>query len=303
MTWPNFMIIGAAKCGTDALYAYLRQHPQIYMSPTKETNFFIVEGKELTYSGPRDREILEECWVNSLIAYQAQFAQVRHELAIGEASPWYIYDETAPGRIQERLPDMRLIAILRNPADRAFSAYTSLIRDDRETLLDFGKALGAEEQRIASNWEPLWHLTRQGFYARQLRRYFDRFDRAQIKVVIYDDFVAHPNAVIKDLLGFLQVDASFSPDMSERPNVSMVPKNRLYHAVVGRPNILKEVLKPLLPYELRQRIKRPLLARNLTRLAVTREQRARLIDVFKPDILELQEMLGRDLSAWLTVTK
>jgi hypothetical protein len=299
VTLPNFLIIGAAKCGTDALYAYLGQHPEVHMSAVKETNFFIVEGKELTYAGPGDREILEECWVNSRDEYESLFADAHGAKALGEASPWYIYDEYAAARIQERIPDTRVIAILRHPVDRAFSAHSSLIRDDRESVLDFEAALDLENERVARNWEPLWHLKRQGLYAAQLRRYYDRFDASQIKVVLYDDFASKQGAVIADLFAFLEVDPGFAPDTSRRPNVSLVPKNRLLHAVVGRPNAFKDLLKPLLPYQLRQRIKQPLVSRNMTRPALSPEVRARVTEYFREDILELQELLHRDLSRWL----
>ncbi len=88
MALPNFLIIGAAKAGTTALYHYLKQHPQVYMSPEKETNFFAFEGQEVCFRGPGDEKMCEST-IATLEGYKEQFEDVSNEVAIGEASPWY----------------------------------------------------------------------------------------------------------------------------------------------------------------------------------------------------------------------
>src|SRR5580704_17949873 len=132
MTLPNFFIIGAARSGTTALYEYLRQHPQIYMSPIKEPNYFAFYGQGIHYRGPRDQELVRSSYVPSLKAYEAQFSGVAKEIAVGEASPWYLYLPEAPERIRRKVPDAKLAAILRNPVDRAFSAFSVLQLQARE---------------------------------------------------------------------------------------------------------------------------------------------------------------------------
>ncbi len=303
MTLPNFLVIGAAKCGTDALCSYLAQHPQIYVSSNKEPNFFIVAGQsEIPYRGPGDRETLErwDSWISTLDRYQALFAGAATEKAIGEGSTWYIYDEQAPERIYRHVPHAKLIAILRNPADRAYSAYTMLMRDGRETIRDFSQALAAEDGRVDANWEPLWHYRRMGYYSAQLKRYFDRFDPAQIRVVVYDDFNTRPGDVMRDLFRFLEVDDQFEPDVSTRLNVSLVPKHPGYQQLISGKNPVKSIAKTLLPAGLRWRVKEGLLAPNLTRPApLAPEVRRELVETFRPDILDLQDLIGRDLSHWL----
>ncbi|HEY1419866.1 MAG TPA: sulfotransferase, partial [Candidatus Dormibacteraeota bacterium] len=131
MTLPNFLIIGAAKSGTDSLYGMLGQHPQIYISPSKEPMFFVAEGlPEVPYRGPSDREVLLrwDSWVNTLEHYESLFGGATVEKAIGEASTWYLYDEGAPHRIKHHVPDAKLIAVLRNPVERAYSAFTMMLR-------------------------------------------------------------------------------------------------------------------------------------------------------------------------------
>jgi Sulfotransferase family len=303
MTMPNFLIIGAAKCGTDSLYSYLAQHPQIYMSSNKEPMFFVAEGRgDIPYCGTKDRWTIEywDCWVNALDRYHALFDGVSNEIAIGEASTWYIYDEQAPARICHHVPEVKLIAVLRNPVDRAYSAYTMLRRDGREQIRDFSSALGAENERIASGWEPMWHYRSMGFYFKQLERYYHAFDPAQIRVVLYDDFSAQPHEIVRSLFGFLGVDDGFEVDVSERHNVSLVPRNSTYHNLIAGPSPLKAALKYVVPGNLRYRVKTRLLADNFVKPApLPLDVRRQLMDAFRPDILQLQELIGRDLSGWL----
>ena len=300
---PNFLVIGAAKCGTSALCDYLAQHPDVYICPSKEPNFFVAEGRsEIPFRGPRDREVLtkQEGWVSTLEGYQRLFVGVTTERAIGEGSTWYMYDERAPGRIHGYLPDVKLIALLRNPIDRAYSAFNMMLMDGRETTTSFSRALAAEEGRVRSTWEPLWHYRRMGLYHTQLERYFRLFDARQIHVILYHDFTARPQEVMREVLRFLDVDDDFEPDMSERSNVSMVPRHPSYQRFIVSQNPLKSRVTALLPASLRQLAKEKLVYSTAARPApLARDVRDRLIDEFRPDVLRLQNLLGRDLSNWL----
>jgi hypothetical protein len=303
MTLPNFLVIGAAKSGTDALCKYLGEHPDVYMCPNREPNFFVAEGQsEIPYRGPGDRAAFEamDGWVSTLERYERLFAGVAGEKAIGEGTAWYMYFEDAAARIKRYVGEAKLIAVLRNPVDRAYSAYTMLLRDGRETIFDFPQALAAEAERMQRNWDPLYHYVAMGFYARQLRHYQSVFDADQLRTVIYDDFNTRPVEVVQDIFRFLGVDEGFVPDTSKRHNISMVPRNRAAHHLVMGGYPLKQALKSVLPAGVRQRLKRTFLTHNLRRPSPLQpEVRRQLVEVFRADILELQEMIGRDLSAWL----
>jgi len=303
MTLPNFLVIGAAKCGTDALCKFLGQHPDIYMCPNREPNFFVAEGQsQVPYRGPGDRDAFEamEMWVSSLEHYEHLFDGVSEEKAIGEGTAWYLYFEDAARRIKKHIGGAKLIAMLRNPVDRAYSAYTMLLGDGRETVYDFAQALALEPERRQRNWDPLYQYADMGFYARQLRYYLDLFEPEQIRTHIYDDFTARPVEVVQDILRFLDVDDTFVPDTSKRYNVSMVPRNHVLHTLVAGEHPLKQALKAVLPAGVRRPLKHRVLAPNLRRPSPQPPQvRKQLADHFRADILELQDMLGRDLSAWL----
>ncbi len=155
MAMPNFLIIGAAKAGTTALYSYLKQHPQIYMSPEKEPHFFAFEGEQPNFGGTAGKqEWLNRTVITDIETYRKQFQKVSREIAIGEASALYLYIPKAVERINHYIPDVKLITILRNPIERAYSAFLFQIRDELEPITDFAQALEEEKIRINKNWYP-----------------------------------------------------------------------------------------------------------------------------------------------------
>ncbi len=293
-TLPNFLIIGAAKAGTTALHEYLQQHPQIYMTPTKETNFFAFEGEEINFQGIGD-ELLKDFSITDLSTYQEQFAGVTTEKAIGETCPSYLYYPQAATRIKQYIPDARLIVILRNPVTRAYANFLHTIRDDREPHKDFALALQDEPNRIANNWEWFWHYIQVGFYGKQLKHYYEIFPSSQIKIYLYEDLKNNAIATLQDIFCWLEVDDTFVPDMALRPNKSGMPKNKLLHEILTKPNPIKTIVKPLFPAKLRQKIQH----QNLNTPQISQEVRQQLLDLYRADILQCQDLINRDLSAWL----
>lgn len=299
MPLPDFLIIGAAKAGTSSLYHYLKQHPQVYMSPVKEPKFFALEGEALDFAGPRDQERMARGSITNFQDYCALFQDYSGEVAVGEASTLYLYSSTAAERIQHYIPHAKLIAILRNPVERAYSNYLHMIRNDTETLADFTQALKEEEIRIQNNWMPFWHYRQRGFYYAQLRRYYDLFDRDQIRIYLYEDLVADSPGLMRNIFQFISVDDSFCPDMSVKHNISGVPKNKVLHNLLIRSNPLKSAIKPLLPSRMSSRIAEKVRVRNLKKPSFDEEARLQLIETYRDDIVKLQELIDRDVSSWL----
>jgi hypothetical protein len=293
---PNFLIIGAAKSGTTALYQYLKQHPQVYMSAQKETNFFAYDGQKVCFRGPGDEETSNSI-VTTLDSYKEQFGTVSNESAIGEASPWYLYSSRSAENIHRCIPDTKLIAVLRNPVDRAYSSYLHVIRHGRENL-GFEEGLLAEEDRIAQGWEPIWHYQRVGLYAEQVERFLDMFGREQMRFFLYDDFQRDPYGILTEIYKFLDVDPHFVADTSVKPNVTGVPRNRLLGRLVFQPNPLKSTARLLVPKQVRYDLSQRLGHRLLVKPSLGADVRERLSRRFKRDILDLQDLIGRDLSAW-----
>lgn len=301
MTMPNFLIIGAGKSGTTSLYHYLKQHPQVYMSPVKEPKFFAVEGKELDFRGPNDEISMNRGSITDINAYQSLFHDVTNEKAIGEASPLYLYSPEAPERIKHYIPGAKLIAILRDPVERAYSSFLQRVQKAQEPLDGFAQALREEENRARDNWAPRWQSKRIGFYYAHLKRYYEAFDAGQIRVYLYEDLKADPVGLAQDVFRFLEVDDSFTPDTSLRHNVSGIPRSRVLQALISRHNPIKSVLKPLLPEGVRHHISVSLQTRNIAGPPPPLDQdiRKELVDMYREDILKLEKLIGRDLSSWL----
>jgi len=299
MTLPNFLILGAAKAGTTSLYKYLEQHPDIYMSSFKEPGFFAFEGEQLNFQGPGTKTRINKWSVTDINTYQEMFAGVTTEKAIGEATPLYLYYPKACDRIKHYIPDAKLIVMLRDPVERAFSNYVWAVQPGAEPITNFTDALAAEPERINHNWGPRWHYKAQGFYYRQLKLYYENFTRQQIKIYLHEDFVANPVAVLQDIFKFLAIDNTFCPDMSKKHNTSQIPRNKTWHKFINQPNLIKSIIKPLLPVDLRQNIKKNAKNNNLYKPQLSPEVRQLLITEYQPDILQLQELIGRDLSKWL----
>ena len=292
---PNFLIIGAEKCGTTALYHYVRQHPQVYMSPSKETGFFGAGGKKGRSPAPGH---LPTRHITDIDDYRALFQGVSEEIAIGEASPYYMYSARALGSIRQHIPDARLIAILRDPVERAYSNYLHALWLGREPFPDFAQALHHEEARVRDGWENLFHYKRKGLYHEQLRRYYDAFGEDRIRVYLQEELKRDPVGMMQDVFRFLGVDEGFVPDVSVRHNVSGVPKNAFLHALVtglNRPGV-KRFLPKKLVRGLREPIRNFILAKP-PRLPA--EVRKELVEAYREDVLQLEGLIQRDLSSWL----
>ncbi|MBF0106494.1 MAG: sulfotransferase [Deltaproteobacteria bacterium] len=295
MTVPNFMIIGAAKSGTTSLYYYLNQHPQIYFSPIKETNFFVSENSLVNFKGPGDEQLTNILSVTDFETYQSLFNWVNGETAIGEASIAYLYDEKAAYNIHRRIPNIKIIAILRNPVERAFQGYTRMRMLNREKCKVFSEALELEESRINENWEPIWHYKQLGFYGKQLKRYFDVFPRENIKIYQYESLMNNEVALINDMFDFLNVDKCFKPDVSQRYNYSGIPKYKSVQNVLKSNNILSKCIRSTIPQRIFSHIER----KNLMRPQIPVDVKIQLQKEYRDDICLLQDLINCDLTHWL----
>lgn len=299
MTLPNFLMIGAAKSGTTALHEFIRQHPSVYMSPRKELRFF----SNIT---PPPRDLSEDFihpGVETLDEYECYFEGVTNQKIIGESSPMYLYTPGTAKRIKEVLPDVKMLAILRNPTDRAYSAYTHALREWKEPAGSFQEALALEQERINAGWGMLWHYTQAGFYSEQLMRYYRDFDSKQIKVVLYDDLVSDTYALLQTIFNFLEIDPTFEPNTSAHPNVSGFPINKkyhwfLYHLFMKR-NPMKWLSRLIIPKSIRQQAMVNLRHINLEKRTMPEEIRRQLIQLFCEDIKKLEGLIHRDLSMWV----
>lgn len=289
---PNFIVIGAAKAGTTALYWYLADHPAVFMSPVKETNYFAygrdAQGR-LLYGDPSHHRFP----ITSRGEYEHLFAEAGAAAAVGEASPIYLECPQAAGRIRAALPEARLICVLRHPVDRAYSDYQMYLRSRGERL-DPVRDLTAQAEwaRADSHW------MRIGRYHGQLARYFELFPRGQIRVLLLDDFRPSPLGAMQGLYGFLGVDPAFVPDFDTPHNVGGMPANRWLEGIFSS-GAIRSALAPWIPKRAANWVRR-VRTRNMRQVPpLPVALREELTGHFQDDIARTSTLIGRDLDHWL----
>jgi hypothetical protein len=297
MSVPDFAVVGAMKAGTTSLYHYLEQHPEVYMTSREEPHFFSYPGETVAYDGPGD-EWLNENAVTDRGQYRALFSQPEDRVT-GDVSPLYLYTPAAPETFRELRPDVTLIAVLRNPVERAYSSFMHLRRDDREPMSTFAEALEAEEKRIEQHWAPIWHFTRASMYGRQLERYRWFLDREQMHVVLFEDFKEETEEVVTKIYDWIGVDSSFTPEMTVH-NASGLPYSQLAHDFLSGRHPVKEAIKPLIPSSWRKRLAHAVKNLNLQSSPFLDEtlRRQLIREVFADDLRRLESLIDRDVSHW-----
>jgi hypothetical protein len=281
MTLPNFIIAGAKKAATTSIYEYMKQHPEIYMSPIKETKFFAFEpdNPEHVYADANKFP------VRTLEDYTRLFAGANGAKAIGEASPLYINSRIAAQRIYETIPAVKLIFSLRNPVERAYSAYLMRVRS------------GNEHRSAVQAFQEDRERLRTSSYYNMLQLWYELFDEIQIKVILFEDFKRNSLAVMQELYAFLDVDSSFTPNVAVQYNTGGAVKNQTRQRMF---NYLRR-FKPLrfyLPKSLRSSFTKAARANLTTAPALPAEAKSLLADVFRDDVENLQNLIHKDLSVW-----
>ena len=271
---PNFLIIGGMKCGTTALTEYLKAHPDVFIASPKEMHFF-------------DRN-----YENGWDWYESHFVNATGFKAVGESTAHYSYDEAAHERIARRLPDARLIMMVRDPVERAHSQYWHARTRGREHLT-FSESLEAEPGRLASGNEVdrwTYSYVDRGNYARQLRSLMQHFDHSRIHVVILEELQRDPAQTYQKICRFLNVDDEQVPDIvGQKVNPFVRHRSTVLRRVTGSmPGLMRRAVG------------------KLNRVSgvypdLDGETRQALAKEFARSNSELAKLIGRDLSTWWTV--
>jgi hypothetical protein len=304
MNLPDFLVIGAGKSGTTSIDNYLKQHPDLYVSPVKEPNFFALEGKTFLKPNEDREQFFHFPWsVTTLEDYLKLFAKARPDQLKGETSPMYMYDENAAQNIKRHIPDVKLIAILRQPAERIYSRYLHLAEENRVP----GSGMDEIFDRTGIWWKRN-DLVNEGFYHKHLSRFFTLFPRENIMVILHEELIANRSGVIKDIFTFLNVRNDIEIDSKTDFNPSGIIKSKLLDKFIGKRSPIFSGLSKISP-TLYDKLKKNsrlvryfgiLRKKNLNRPILDRELKRRITDeIYKDDILNLQQLLNRDLKHWL----
>lgn len=294
---PDFIVLGAPKCGTTSLYGYLSQHPEVFL-PRKEPHFF---GQDLSFARPR----------MTRAQYEALFEPAGDRTA-GDVSVWYLLSATAAREIRALVPGAKLVAMLRDPVDLMHAMHSQALYTHDEDEASFERALALEPQRERGEALPANSYVRHAvFYRRiarlseQLERYLEVFPREQLHVVLLDDLARDPQAVWGDLCRFLGVSPDVTPDF-EVTNANKVRRSR---AVSSAMTYLPRKLAPRLGLgRLPRGVKDGMISvwdgllrlntRQAARQPLDPGLRARLAAELDPEIDRLEALLDVDLSAW-----
>ncbi len=300
---PDFIVIGGQRCGTTALYATLRQHPEIFMPSPKEPRFFAFVDRPPAFVGPGAERFRQETVVDGA-AYGALFEPAAPAQRCGEASPVYLsasHAAASAAAMRRLAPDVCLIALLRQPAERTYSAYWHHRRLGIEPLADFRAALAAEDSRRDAGWLPGFQYRANSRYAANLHPYLTSFPRNQLCILLYDSWRQTPATVMKEIMSFLGVRDVTLPRVESGINRATAPRNSRIAYWLDYPHPLKQWGGRLLPKIWRDRIWRWARRANATNPPpLPRDLHAELTESFRDDILELQVLLDCDLSHWLT---
>ena len=293
---PNFICPGAARAATTALYYLLIQHPRVFLPSIKETRFF-----------SRDYE-------KGLSWYeQKYYADVKDETAIGDISPVYLIDERCPKRIYDALgSEVRLIFMLRNPVERAYSHYCMLRHHQFEDLsLDQALALN-EGDRVAKSLKHYGHeygfqYLKESSYSQSIQRYLRYFKPDRIKYVVFEEFVADMKHHVFDILRFLGVNDRHEFEFDVYTNPRAVPGSSTINQLFYRNSLIKKARDHLQlktgwkAQSLLKKLKTALLSERNSQIPPMDDNiRKQLYGYFKDETARLEALLGKDLSAWKT---
>ena len=304
MREPNFIVAGAPRCGTTALYAYLSEHPQIFMSKVKELNYFA-----------DDYPAMQKINFRSHADYLQLFDDASpSQIGIGEASPFYLFSKVAFEKMRAALPDVKIIVSLRNPVDFIHSYHRLNLTLLREDETDLQKAWSLQEKRMrgealpANLREPeLLIYGELGKFSQYIEKLFSIYPREQIKVVLLDDLRADTKAFYEDVLAFLDIPSDgredFEPVNSNFENKSKFLA-KLFHP---SPKVYDAFMKTISFFGPGFMEWVSIFYKKVERLNTTPTKRtdmdpvfrAYLTDYFREDVEKLGKLLERDLSAWM----
>ncbi len=286
--FPNFFLVGAPKSGTTSLFYYLTGHPDVYMCPVKEPNYFsypYIQRQNLYYTTSN---------VTSLNEYESLFDHVQNEKIVGEASVSYLFYKNVSARIKNSVPNAKVIILLRDPVERGFSHY---LMDHRLGFI----SSSFEDVIYKRSSSPLLHLYYQqvvelGIYFHQVKRYVDSFGFEKVKIFLSEDLKNNNSSVMASVCEFLEIDPHIPLDSEKQYNVYRRPRNRIVRSLYSI-KLLRSAGRSVIPVTSLDTIKNFFLIKE-KKPELSPETRKYLVNFYKKDILKLSDFIGRDLSAW-----
>jgi hypothetical protein len=286
--WPNFYVVGAPKCGTTSVWAYLRKHPQVFLPSNKEPSFFLTTPLSTS----------PDCCTGNLEAYRGLYRNANGYKAVGDASACYLWDPNVAARIHDVCPDARIVILLRDPVERAFSHYVMLVRAGAESQSFAEVVKQGKRELLEGNWPGTIRrgCIESGLYSAQVRRYLETFGREQVGIFLFEDLVEDPAGLMSAICGHIGVDAA-QLDMKQLARVhneGRIPRAAWLHRAL-KTALSPDVRRRAIPRLVRKWLKNsPLLFKRYT-VPQDEETTKSLQAVYGPDLRCLEDLLGRKL--------
>ena len=301
MTYPNFYIVGAPKAGTTSLYHYLNQHPDIAI-PDKEPRFFIKESIEKT----SDRDPIKPYLIRSSVLNEEEYSNLyadKKEKIRCDASTQYLYHhkEVIPKIKLLNSESPKILILLRNPIERAFSNYSHNYSTFEN--LDFEDALKQESGRISNGFNSFWHYKGLSTYAESVKAYKAAF--AEVKVVLFEDFIKDIDKSLVDIFEFLGVDSSFKVShFMINTKSTGAPKSKKLNALLqttSKFSVLKTILYKIIGEQRTKLFRELIMRKNLSKSKISLDEslKSKLESYFVEDITQLKEILPEQNIGWL----
>ncbi len=278
---PNFLIIGANKGGTTSLFQYLTEHPDVFKPEIKEPMFFNYYKEQQEDTNFRTQRV-----IRSISSYKELFEGSENFKAAGESSTSYLANPWVAEHIYDYNPEMKLIAILRNPIQRAYSNYLMYVRWGEEKR-SFSKAL--KEELKGKELPQGKQYIALGYYYNSLKTYQEKFGKSQLKIFINEDLKDNPEETFKSICEYLKIATNFTPNTTKKYNTNNRVETRPVLKALKAVN-RKLYITKYLPDNLKKRI--------ATKPSMKKKDKELLLSLYADEIDNLQLFLNRDLSHW-----
>jgi len=311
---PDFFVVGAAKSGTTSLYHFLDRHPDVYMSPIKEPNHFCTDiridefseefkrherEKNLDLSRYLAGDMKEKHWgyfVRERSDYLKLFRNITTEKAAGEVSNSYLFSHRAAANIRQEIPAAKIIMMLRNPSERAWSHYLANLRDGK-TYLPFMDEIKKDAGKNPKGWGRSYLYLEMGLYYAQVKRYMDLFPAGQLKIFLYDDFKKDPGDVMNQLFEFIGVPSMSGDLFREKFNRARSPVSSRLLYFLSKTGIKRKLFRAI-PAPFRKSVKDSFFKSSQPQLPGD-DIKQYLAGYYRNDIVLLESLLGRSLQSWV----
>ncbi len=277
---PNFFIAGGSKCGTTNLSYHLMEHEKVFMPDLNEPYYFC------RLDIPRDFE--RESMITEKNRYLELFKNAKDGDRIGEATSAYLHCPSAPSDIKNHFPDSKIIILVRDPVERAHSAYFSyqFMHSDKRS---FSEMIDEHENKMNNNEFFLYSILDPGFYSKHITRYQDVFDKEHLKIIIFEDYIKNTERVIESVLDFLELDKKIEL-RDQKKGAYRVPKNKITGRVLENKKF-RSFASKVIPTVYRQKFGDKFLLEQTSKPNMMTEDRYRLKEIYKNEVVNLEKLL------------